>query len=208
MSTEFVHQYVPGRAVPGKPSTTILVLHGTGGDEHDLLPVGRALVPGAGLLSPRGRVVEAGANRFFSRVSAGVFDQDEIRTRAAELAAWIGDAVRQYDLDPARLYALGYSNGANMAAATILLHPGSIAGGVLLRPMPVIRPEPLPELNGAPVLIVAGQRDDTTSPEDATRLARLLTDAGAAVDLAMQNAGHDLTPQDFAIGKQWFAGLV
>jgi predicted esterase len=203
MSGEFIHQFVPG-----KLPFTVLLLHGTGGDENDLLPVGRGLAPGAALLSPRGKVEEHGALRFFARSAPGVFDENEIRQRAAELAEWIGLAVKQYSLDAARLYALGYSNGANIAMAVMLLHPGVIAGGALLRPMKVIEPEPLPDLNGAPILIVAGKNDMMMPPREAEGLARLLTGAGAAVDFAMQDAGHDLTPQDFALGKRWFAQLI
>src|SRR5882757_915112 len=141
MSAEFIHQFLPGRL-----PVTVLLLHGTGGDENDLVPVGRALAPGAAILSPRGRVLEMGAPRFFKRIAAGVFDETEVRQRAAELAEWIGWAVEKYGIDASRLYAMGYSNGANIAAAMMLLHPGVIAGGVLLRPMVVIRPEPLPDL--------------------------------------------------------------
>ncbi len=202
MSAEFIHQFVPGRL-----PVTVLLLHGTGGDENDLLPVGRALAPGAALLSPRGKVAEQGANRFFARKAPGVFDENEIRRRAEEMVEWIAVAVKQYSLDPAKVYALGYSNGANIAMAVMLLHPGVIAGAVLLRPMKIIEPAPLPELGGAPVLIVAGKSDMLMPPREAEALTRLLTNAGAAVDFAMQDAGHDLTPQDFALGKKWFTQL-
>ena len=203
MSAEFIHKFVPGRL-----PVTVLLLHGTGGDEDDLLPVGRALAPGAAFLSPRGKVLEYGAPRFFSRKAPGVFDPQEITERAAELAEWIGDASRQYEIDPARFYALGYSNGANIAAAIMLLHPGTIAGALLLRAMVVISPDSLPQLNGAPVLISAGQQDEIVPPGEAEELGALLTKAGAHVDLAIQNAGHELTPADFSLGKQWFARLL
>ena len=195
MITEFIHKFVPG-----KSPATILALHGTGGDENDLLPVVRALAPGAAVLSPRGRAVQNGAIRFFN--------EGEIRSRAADLAAWIEAAVQQYSLDAGRVYAIGYSNGASIAAALMLLHPGAIAGGYLLRPSVVVRPEVIPNLNGAPVLIGSGEQDTLALPARAEELAQLLTDAGARVDLAVQNAGHDLTPQDFGLGKQWFATLL
>jgi predicted esterase len=203
MPVEFIHRFLPG-----KSPVTLLTLHGTGGDENDLLQVGQVLVPGAAILSPRGKAVENGAFRFFSQITPGVFDENEIRTRAGELAEWIASAVAQYGLDPSRLYALSYSNGANMAAATMLLHPGSIAGGVLLRPMNVIRPATLPDLSGAPVLIVAGQEDALTPLSRTEALGRLLAEAGAAVDFSVQNTGHELTPQDFGLGKKWFAEVV
>ena len=191
MPVEFVHKLLPGRL-----PVTVLLLHGTGGDESDLIPVARALAPGATILSPRGKVLEHGAPRFFSRLAPGVFDAREVAHRAGELADWVG----QFD---GPIYALGYSNGANIAAAVMLLHPGVIAGAALLRPMVVIRPETPPDLKGAPVLISGGQ-DDAQGAED---LGRLLSSAGAHVDIAIQNAGHELTPADFSLGKQWFARL-
>jgi phospholipase/carboxylesterase len=203
MLADFQHRFVPG-----KLPFTVLLLHGTGGDENDLLPVGRGLAPGAAFLSPRGKVLEHGSPRFFSRIAPGVFDEKEIQQRAAELAGWIGDAVKHYEVDSSHVYALGYSNGANIATAVMLLHPGVLAGAALLRPMLAIRPDPLPQLHGAPVLISAGQEDPTVHVSDIEKLADLLTSAGARVDVAIQNAGHDLTPADFSLGKQWFATLM
>jgi phospholipase/carboxylesterase len=115
--------------------------------------------------------------------------------------------VEEYGIDQTRLYCLGYSNGANIAVATMLLHPGTIAGGLLLRPMIVIRPDPLPDLAGAPVLISAGQHDGTVPSGGSEALGKMLSAAGAHVDIAIQNAGHDLTPADFNLGKQWFSKL-
>ncbi|MDQ1471200.1 MAG: phospholipase/carboxylesterase [Bryobacterales bacterium] len=197
---EFIHQFVKGTS-----PVTILALHGTGGDENDLLPIVRSLAPGASVLSPRGRVSERGAFRFFARLAPGVFDEKEIRVRAAELAEWISSAVTEHGLDPAQIYALGYSNGANIATALMLLHPGVVKGAVLLRPMAVIRPEPLPALADAPVLLVAGNQDSTMQAGEADKLGRMLAEAGAAVDFAMQDAGHELTPQDFTLVKRWLA---
>lgn len=203
MLADFTHRFIEG-----KSPLTVLLLHGTGGDENDLLPVGRGLVPGANLLSPRGKVLEHGAPRFFSRIAPGVFDEKEIVARAAEFAMWLGEACEHYKLDPARLYALGYSNGANLATAVMLLHPGAMAGACLLRPLPVLKPATLPALQGAPVLISAGQDDVTAPPSQAEVLADIFAQAGARVDIAIQNAGHDLTPADFSLAKQWFAMLL
>jgi phospholipase/carboxylesterase len=197
MSVDFVHKFIPG-----KLPVTVLLLHGSGGDENDLLPVARALVPGAAFLSPRGRVLDQGMRRFF------LLDRSDVKERTAELAAWIGEAAQQYAIDPARMYALGYSNGANIAAALMLLYPGSIAGACLFRSRAMVSPEALPSLEGAPVLISAGQTDHLITPEDAEALAKLLTSAGARVDLAIQNAGHDLTPADFSLAKQWFSKVT
>ena len=197
MAVEFVYKFVPGR-VP----VTVLLLHGSGGDENDLLPVARAIAPGAAFLSPRGRVNERGLLRFFA------LDKSDVKERAAELAEWIGEAAAKYEIDPARLFALGYSNGANVAGALMLLHPGAIAGACLLRARRVVEPEVLPALAGAPVLISAGQHDELIPAEGAQELAEALTHAGARVDLAMQNAGHDLTPADFSLAKQWFSRVI
>jgi phospholipase/carboxylesterase len=195
----FIHSFLPGRL----PST-ILVLHGQGGDENDLVPVARALAPGAAYLSPRGKALERGMTRFFARVSPDVFDETEVRTRTAELAEWVSAAVAHYGLDATRVYALGFSNGASIAASTMLLHAGVLAGGLLLRPRTIVEPAELPDLSGAPVLVIAGQRDDKMPQGAGEHLARLLGRAGAAVEMATLDAGHELTPQDFSLGKSWF----
>jgi predicted esterase len=199
----FIHNFIPGT----KPAT-VLVLHGQGGDENDLLPVARALAPGAAFLSPRGKAVENGAARFFARVSRDEFDETEVRSRSRELAEWIGESVAKYSLDGSKIYALGFSNGASIAASVMLLHPGAIAGGLLLRPRTIIEPAELPDLNGAPVMVIAGEHDDKMPPGAAEHLARLLGRAGATVDLGIADAGHELTPRDFAAGKNWFTALL
>jgi phospholipase/carboxylesterase len=196
---DFVHKSVPGRL-----PVTVLLLHGSGGDENDLMPIAGALAPGAAVLSPRGSVVQQGQRRFFAYPGPEGFDGDEVRERVDELSDWLG----RMPVDPKRLYALGYSNGANMAAAMMLLRPGALAGACLLRARAVVTPSALPDLNGAPVLISAGQTDHLIPASAAEKLGQLLTAAGAHVDLAIQNAGHDLTPADFGLAKQWFARKV
>jgi phospholipase/carboxylesterase len=197
MAAEFIHKFVPGRL-----PVTVLLLHGSGGDENDLLQVARAIAPGAAFLSPRGKVMDRGLLRFYA------YDKSDVKERTAELAEWIAEAAAKYQIDTARLFALGYSNGANTAAAVMLLHPGAIAGACLLRARTAVEPEVLPALAGAPVLISAGQHDELIPPEGAQELAELLTHAGARVDLAVQNAGHDLTPADFSLAKQWFGRVM
>jgi phospholipase/carboxylesterase len=202
MPVEFIHKFEKG-SLP----LTVLALHGTGGDETDLMPIARAVAPGASILSPRGKADENEAYRFFARKGPGVFDEGEVLRRAEELAGWIAWAVAEYKLDASRVFALGYSNGANIATSVMLLHPGVLAGGVLLRPMRVIRPDPLPDLAGAPVLIAAGREDGMMPAGEAEALGRLLAEAGASVDFAMQDeVGHELTPQDFSLVKRWLAG--
>ncbi len=201
MPVEFIHKFEKG-TLP----MTVLALHGTGGDENDLLPIARAVAPGASILSPRGKANERGAYRFFARKAPGVFDENEVVNRAEELAEWLGWAVKEYGLDASKVYFLGYSNGANIANALMLLFPGVVAGGVMLRPMRVLRPDPLPDLAGAPVLIAAGREDGMMPAGEAEALGRLLAEAGAAVDFAMQDGvGHELTPQDFSLAKRWLA---
>jgi phospholipase/carboxylesterase len=196
---DFIHKFTPGRL-----PATVLLLHGSGGDENDLLAVGTALAPGAAFLSPRANVVQHGARRFFSYPGPDGFDPDDVRDRVDELAEWLG----RMPVDPKSLYALGYSNGANMAAALMLLRPGTIAGACLLRARAVLTPPNLPNLNAAPVLISAGETDHLIPASAAEALGQLLTRAGAHVDFVIQNAGHDLTPADFSIAKQWFSKLL
>jgi predicted esterase len=198
----FVHQFIPG-TLP----YTVLLLHGTGGDETDLIPIGKSLAPGANLLSPRGKVSENGAYRFFRRLAHGVFNPEDIKNSAAELSAFIADSAKQYHVDASKIYALGYSNGANVAQALMLLDPAVLAGGVLLRPMPVIDPPGVPDLSGKLVLIVAGEEDNLTTPELTHKLASTLSHAGAKVDVKWVNAGHGLTPYDFQAIQAFFKTL-
>jgi len=193
---EFIHKFIPGRL-----PVTVLLLHGSGGDETDLIPIGSALAPGAALLSPLGKVVQHGARRFFSYPGPDGFDPVEVRQRVDELADWL----ESMPVDTKSLYALGYSNGANMAAAMMLLRPRLLAGACLLRARAAIDSVELPNLNNAPVLISAGQSDEIIPAAATEKLAQLLTKAGARVDLAIQNAGHDLTPADFSLARQFFS---
>jgi phospholipase/carboxylesterase len=151
---------------------TVLLLHDAAGNEKDLIPIGKALAPGAAIVSPR---ISYPAN-------------------PAQIAEWLG----QFE---APIYALGYAEGASLAASLMLQHPGVIAGAALLRPLPVSAPPTLPDLKGAPVLISAARDADS-------ELGRLLSSAGAKVDIAIQNADNDLTPADFSLGKQWFAQFL
>lgn len=197
---EFVHRYLPGST-----GGTLLVLHGTGGDENDLLPLARELAPGAHLLAPRGRVLEHGMPRFFRRLAVGVFDEDDLRLRAGELAGFLGAAAGRYGFDPRRVHALGYSNGANMAAALLLLHPDSLAGAALLRAVEPLVPATPPRLDGKPVRIAAGRRDPYAPAARVEALATRLTGAGADVELAWTEAGHGLEPAELDATGDWLA---
>ncbi|SNB75458.1 phospholipase/carboxylesterase [Arboricoccus pini] len=195
----FQHVFEPGSEPP------LLLLHGTGGDEHDLLPVGRLLAPGRALLSPRGQVLERGAPRFFRRLAEGVFDEVDIRRRAADLAAFVGEARAAYGLSAP--VAVGFSNGANMAAALLLLHPDVLAGAVLLRAMvPLDEPGSGP-LDGRPVLILSGAMDPIVPEANAQQLARQLEEAGARVRHEILPGGHNLGQQDVTRAAAWLGGL-
>jgi phospholipase/carboxylesterase len=197
----FVHRFEAGTS-----SATLLLLHGTGGDEHDLIPLGRDLAPTANLLSPRGQVLEQGMPRFFRRLAMGIFDEDDLMRRADDLAAFVEAAARQYKLDPSRVYALGYSNGANIAAAVLLLHGRALAGGVLLRPVLPLEPPTRPDLTGKSVLISAGRQDPYSPADRVDALADRLTQAGARVDLRWQEGGHQITPGELDLARDWLAG--
>ncbi len=159
-------------------------------------------------MSPRGKALEGGAARFFARVSPNVFDPAEVRARTTELADWVGAAAAHYGLDATKIYALGFSNGASIAGSVMLLHPGVLAGALLLRPRSVLENADSPDLRGAPVLVIAGQTDDKMPAGAGEQLARQLGRAGAAVEMAMLDAGHELTPLDFSLGKSWFTKVL
>lgn len=195
---------------PGTTGWTLLLLHGTGGDEHDLLQLGRQLAPGAALLSPRGRVLEGGVtNRFFARRAANDIDIDDLRLRTDELATFIHEATSSYELDPARIVALGYSNGANISLATLLRHPGLLRGAALLRPVLYDEPSELPDLTGTTVLAAAGARDPYTPPEVIEHLRDVLTRAGTELELRVDPlAGHALAQGDLGAAATWVRTLL
>jgi phospholipase/carboxylesterase len=195
----FTHRFEPGTA----ESAPLLLLHGTGGDESDLLPLGRAVAPGAALLSPRGQVSENGAPRFFRRLAEGVFDEADLRRRTDDLAEFVAAARGRYGL--AAPVALGFSNGANIAAAMLLRRPEALAGAVLLRPMVPFADAPVADLAGRPVLILSGVMDPIVPAENARRLAAQLTAAGAAVTHRMLPAGHGLSQAEVGLAADWFS---
>jgi phospholipase/carboxylesterase len=186
----------------------MLLLHGTGGNEDDLLALGQALAPGSPLLSPRGQVLENGMPRFFRRYAEGIFDVEDIKLRAGELARFISQARARYQLGDVPPVAVGFSNGANMAAALLLLHPNSLSGGFLLRSMVPLVPDPLPRLEQVRVLLAAGRSDPIVRPDQSQALADLLTQAGAEVSLHWSEGGHSLTREDLEVGQRWMAAVT
>jgi len=179
---DFVHKFVPSPS--GANADTLLLLHGTGGDENDLLPLGRMLAPNANLLSPRGKVLENGMPRFFRRLAEGMLDVPDLIVQAQALAELVSDAAAAYGFDPARVTAAGFSNGANIAGALLLLHPGILRAAILLHPMVPLVPDTLPDLARTPVFIGAGRQDPLVAVTEIERLAALLRSAGAEVSVS------------------------
>ncbi|MEX0621120.1 MAG: alpha/beta hydrolase [Solirubrobacterales bacterium] len=203
----FEHIYQPGK--PGTPAsaTTLLLLHGTGGDENDLVALGRQLAPESGLLSPRGKVLEGGVSRrFFRRLAIGELDIPDLLARTDELADFVNASAGTYGFDPTRIVALGFSNGANIATSLLFRHPGLLSGAALLRPMLPYEPDPGLSLNNTRVFVAAGGQDPYVPPGQSRQLAEVLTDAGATVELRMEDsAGHGLTQGDFQALSSWLA---
>lgn len=201
----FVHRFVPAE---GDEAITLLLLHGTGGDENNLLPLGRMLDERAAFLSPRGKVLENGARRFFRRHAEGVFDQEDLVNRTHELAEFVEAAASEYDFDPGGIFAVGFSNGANIAASLLLLHPGLLAGTILLRAMVPFEPEVTPDLSETPVYLAAGEADEMVPPENTERLAGLLREAGAEVTLDWQPGGHSIGREEIEAARDWLTKIV
>ncbi len=197
----YTHRFepAPSRGADG----TLLLLHGTGGNENDLLPVGHAIAPDAALLSPRGRVLENGMPRFFRRLAEGVFDHEDLVARTHELADFVADSAKRYGFDARRVVAVGFSNGANIAGAMLLLRPETLAGAILLRPMVPFEPKSPPDLRGRRVLVAAGKADPIVKPEMSEQLAELLRVAGADVTLHWSPGGHTLDRADLTAAAAW-----
>ena len=199
----FIHRFVP---TEDKTSAeTLVVLHGTGGDENDLIGIGQAIAPGVAILSPRGNVLENGAPRFFKRLAEGVFDPKEVRSRGEELAQFIRAAISKYALNPERIFALGYSNGANIASTVMFIEPGLLQGAILFRPMLVFEPDERPDLSGAGVFISAGRMDPIVPTTSVERLVELFEGSRAEVTLKWQLAGHNLLPSEVREAADWLA---
>jgi predicted esterase len=198
--SDFIYRYVPGRR-----AETLLLLHGTGGNETDLLGIGAAVLPGAGLLSPRGRVMENGMPRFFRRFAEGVFDTEDVKARAAELGEFVREKAREHGFDAKRVMVLGYSNGANIAAAMLLTGAASFPRAVLARAMVPLEPEALPGLTGTEVLLATGLYDPMATGGETRRLSKLLESAGARVTVHAERSGHELTQGDIEAAARWLA---
>ncbi len=200
-TAEFIHRFIPGALVS---APTIIALHGTGGDENDLVPLARMVDGDSAILSLRGRASEGGKPRFFRRISDGVFDLEDLRVQTLALARFIDAAALHYRFNRARTVALAYSNGANIAASLMLSVPDALAGAILLRPMLPFEPLSPPPLKGTPILVSAGRND----PLVPTPLTEKLTDAfreqGARVTILWQDTRHALSPNELEQVTMWW----
>jgi predicted esterase len=201
MIDSYRHQFIPS-AVPS-PAPCLLLLHNTGGDENDLLTLGQTLDATQALLSPCGKVDENGMWRYFRRIAPGVFDLEDLRMRANELADWVNSAARVYGLDRGRITAVGVAHGANIASAMLLLRPEILSGAVLFRPKIPLIPKELPDLSLARVLVAGGKRDPVAPPEQTRGLAELLRKAGADVQVHWADAGHEIEEGDIQAARDW-----
>jgi phospholipase/carboxylesterase len=215
----FIHRFMPPkyeesgattttrtskRETEGKAFTTFLLLHGTGGNEQDLIPLAYELDQRAAILSPRGKVIENGvAPRFFRRLAEGVFDLEDLKFRTNELADFVNHASKTYDFDLQRIVAVGYSNGANIAASMLLLRPEILSSAILFRAMVPLVPETLPDLSNKHIFMSSGLYDPIVSLNEADRLFVLLKKTGAKVSLSWQESGHELTSEEVQKAKEW-----
>ncbi|HYZ50236.1 MAG TPA: alpha/beta hydrolase [Nitrososphaeraceae archaeon] len=211
----FVHRFIPPKDTPsdekvrqlatgGKAFTTFLLLHGTGGNEEDLIPLAYELDKRAAILSPRGKVLENGISpRFFRRLAEGIFDIEDLKFRTNELADFVIGASKTYNFDLQRVIAVGYSNGANIAASMILLRPEILSSAILFRAMVPLVPQILPNLSDKCIFISSGLYDPIVSRQEAEKLLGLFRNAGANVSISWQESGHELTMDEIRKAKDW-----
>lgn len=203
LQPDFIHEFIPGNS-----PRTLLLLHGTGGNERDLIPLGRELDPNAAFLSPRGKVLENGMPRFFRRLAQGVFDLQDLKYRTNELADFVTAAAQHYGFATDQLVAVGYSNGANIAASMLLLRSEIMHAAILLRAMVPLFPEGQPNLSSARVWIGAGKNDPIIPMSETNALDELLRSAGADVTIRYFQAGHELTMEDVESAREWLTTLT
>lgn len=205
MATDFVHVFQPGDG-----PWTLLLLHGTGGDENDLVPLGRQLAPKANLLSPKGKVLENGVSaRFFRRLAVGQLDIPDLIERTDELAGFVTEAADRYSFDPGRIVALGLSNGANIGVSLLFRHPELLAGAALLRPMLPYEPPDDLALDRRPVLVAAGGKDHYVPAAESTNLGKSIEAHGGELTMHLNpEAGHGLTEGDLVETSRWLTELT
>lgn len=197
------HQHIYRKGTSAE-APTLLLLHGTGGNEEDLLPLAEMVSPESNVLGVRGNVLENGMPRFFRRLAEGVFDVEDLVKRTQELHAFLDWAAEEYDFDRSRIVAIGYSNGANIAASLLFHRGDALQGAILHHPMVPLRDKTLPDLSGVPVFIAAGRRDPICPPQETEDLHELLSGAGADVKLHWENGGHQLSRSEVGMASSWF----
>jgi len=200
---DFIHRFISANSKANKSSLTLLLLHGTGGTEDDLIPLGNELTPDASILSVRGKVLENGMPRFFRRLEEGVFDLEDLKMRTDELADFILKSSSIYDFDLKRLVAVGYSNGANIGASVLLRRPEALAGAILFRAMVPFIPDVLPDLSKKFIILLEGMRDPIVSKQEAESLLKIFNKAHSNVTIKWQGSGHNLTQEDIDTAKRW-----
>jgi len=210
----FIHRFIPPNKISGSRTRehvtkgkqvliTLLLLHGTGGSEEDMLPLGQQIAPEAAILSPRGKVLENGMPRFFRRLSEGVFDLEDLKFRTYELADFVEQASRVYRFNLQHVIAVGYSNGANIATSELLLRPELISAAILFRAMVPLVPETLPDLTNKYIFMSSGLYDPIVPKQETERLYVLFIKAGAKVSLNWQNSGHELIMKEVENAEEW-----
>ena len=200
---DFIHRFVPPHSNVKETKQTLLLLHGTGGTEDDLIPLGKELAPDASILSVRGRVLENGMPRFFRRFEEGVFDVEDLKKRTDELAEFIFKASLVYMFDPDKVIAVGYSNGANIGASLLLRRPETLAGAILFRAMVPFIPTVLPDLSKKSIILLEGLYDPIVSRSQAESLLEIFTNSQSSVTLKWEDSGHNLTQEDIVAAKEW-----
>jgi phospholipase/carboxylesterase len=204
----FIHRFIPSNrkeAMAKTPLATLLLLHGTGGNEEDLIPLGHEIAPEAAILSPRGKVLEAGMPRFFRRLAEGVFDIEDLKFRTNELADFIENASKLYSFDLEYMIAVGYSNGANIASSLLLLRPEILSAAILFRPMVPFIPDTLQNLISKNILICAGEWDPIVPRQNTEKLLDIFKKAHTNVSIYWQKSGHELGQEEILTAKEWLS---
>ena len=204
----FIHRFIPSNRKEAKaktPLATLLLLHGTGGNEEDMIPLGHEIAPEAAILSPRGKVLEAGMPRFFRRLAEGVFDIEDLKFRTNELADFIENASKLYSFDLEYMIAVGYSNGANIASSLLLLRPEILSAAILFRPMVPFIPDTLQNLINKNILICAGEWDPIVPRQNTEKLLDIFKKAHTNVSIYWQKSGHELGQEEILTAKEWLS---
>jgi phospholipase/carboxylesterase len=204
----FIHRFIPSNRKEAKaktPLATLLLLHGTGGNEEDMIPLGHEIAPEAAILSPRGKVLEAGMPRFFRRLAEGVFDIEDLKFRTNELADFIENASKLYSFDLEYMIAVGYSNGANIASSLLLLRPKILSAAILFRPMVPFIPDTLQNLISKNILICAGEWDPIVPRQNTEKLLDIFKKAHTNVSIYWQKSGHELGQEEILTAKEWLS---